>query len=308
MSLWASEMSLNRTSATLILIFATMLWGFAFIAQKNAMAYMEPLSFIGVRYVLGGLVVLPLAIREYRLSDITLTARQWWLIIFLSLNFLAGSYLQQAGLLVTTVTNGGFLTGFYVFFVPLILLFIFRVKPHFIVWICAPLALVGLFLLNGATLDRINSGDMLIIFSAVFWALHVLLVSYVSRETKLPIFISSVSFLIAGALASGGALAFETPTITAISAGWIEIVYAGIFSTAIAFTLQAVGQVHVPPANAAIILSGEALFAALGGAVLLGERLNMMGYFGAAVIFSAIVLVETIPALQRRNKPPQAAT
>lgn len=295
-------MTLNRTSATFVLIAATMLWGFAFIAQKNAMNYMEPFTYIGARYILGGLAVLPLAIREYRRAQITLSLRQWLMVGFLSLNFFAGSYLQQAGLLVTTATNGGFLTGFYVFFVPLILLFVFRIKPHIIVWICAPTALLGLFLLNGATLDRINSGDVLVIFSAVFWALHVLMVGYLSKQTKLPIFISAISFLAAGGLAEMGAFAFEQPTLSAISAGWIEIVYAGIFSTAIAFTLQAIGQVHLPPANAAIILSGEALFAAIGGAILLGERLDMLGYIGAAIIFAAIVLVETLPALQKRSQ------
>jgi len=294
---------LNRTSATFLLILATMFWGLAFVAQKNAMAHMGPLTFIGVRYLLGGLVIVPLAIYEYRRAAKKLTTRQWGLLAFLSANFFIGSYLQQQGLLVTTVTNGGFLTGFYVFFVPLILLVIFRIRPHIIVWFCAPLALAGIFLLNGATLNQINSGDVLIIVSAVFWALHVLLLGFLSRETGLPIFVSCVSFIAAGLLAEAGSFAIETPTISAISAGWVEIAYAGIFSTAIAFTLQAVGQLHVPPANAAIILSGEALFAALGAAVILGERLPPIGYAGAMLIFAAIVMVETIPALMGRNEP-----
>lgn len=292
---------LNRTSATFVLILATMFWGFAFIAQKTAMDHMDPLTFIGARYLLGGLVIAPLAIREYRRAAIRLTKRQWGLIAFLSVNFMLGSWLQQAGLLLTTVTNGGFLTGFYVFFVPVILLVVFRVRPHIIVWFCAPLALTGLFLLNGATLDHINSGDTLIIFSAIFWALHVLLLGFLSRDTGLPVFVSCVSFTAAGLMAEGGSFVFETPTLSAISAGWIEIAYAGIFSTAIAFTLQAIGQLHVPPANAAIILSGEALFAALGGAVVLGERLIPLGYAGALLIFAAIVMVETIPAIMRRR-------
>lgn len=296
-------MPLNRTSATFLLVIATMFWGFAFIAQKSAMDYMEPLTFIGPRYLLGGLIIAPLAWLEYKRTAKPMSKRQWALLGFLSVNFFLGSYLQQAGLLETTVTNGGFLTGFYVFFVPLILLFIFRVKPHNIIWICAPLALLGLFFLNGATLDRINSGDILIITSAAFWALHVLLLGYLSRDTGMPIFVSCVSFLAAGLIAQAGAFSFETPTIAAVSAGWIEIAYAGIFSTAIAFTLQAVGQVYVPPANAAIILSGEALFAAIGGAVILGERLDLMGYSGALLIFTAIVLVETIPAMMRKRQP-----
>lgn len=293
---------LNRTSATALLVLATMFWGFAFIAQKNAMDHMGPLTFIGARYLLGGLVILPIAWWEYRRVNKPLTTRQWALIGFLSFNFLLGSYLQQAGLLYTTITNGGFLTGLYVFFVPLVLLFIFRIKPHFVVWLCAPLAMGGLYFLSGGNFTAFNTGDWLVISSAMFWALHVLLLGYLSRDTGMPVFISCVSFLAAGLVASGGAFGFETPTIEALSNGWIEILYAGVVSTGIAFTLQAVGQMHVPPANAAIILSGEALFAALGGAVVLGERLLPMGYFGAAMIFTAMVLVETVPYLTNRPK------
>lgn len=278
-----------------------MLWGFAFVAQKSAMDFMSPFTFIGARYLLGGLVILPFALREFRRRKIPISKINWLLIALLSANFLIGSWLQQTGLLLTTVTNGGFLTGFYVFFVPLIMLVVFRNTPHFIVWICAPLALLGLYLLNGATLDQINSGDIIIIFSAIFWALHVLLLGLLALKTGLPIFISCVSFLSAGALAELASFIFENPTLADVSAGWLEIAYAGIFSTAIAFTLQAIGQMHVPPANAAIILSGEALFAAIGGAIIMGDRLPPIGYLGAAIIFTSIILVETVPAVIRRQ-------
>lgn len=164
-----------------------------------------------------------------------------------------------------------------------------------------PLALIGLFLLNGARLDRLNTGDGLVIGSAVFWALHVLLLGYLAIETRRPIFISAVSFLVAGLLGISGAFIFEAPTFSALSAGWIEILYAGALSTAIGFTLQAIGQQHVPPANAAIILSAESLFAALGGALILGERLDPIGYLGVALIFAAVFLVELLPNLRRKS-------
>ena len=294
---------LNRFSATLLLMLATMFWGFAFIAQKYATGHMGPLTYNGARYILGGLCILPLAIREYKRRGLILSLRQWGLIGFLSFNFFFGSYLQQLGLEFTSVTNAGFLTGFYVFFVPAILLIGFRTAPHPIVWLCAPMALTGLFFLNGGHLDNMNVGDVIIIACAVFWGLHVLMLGYLARDTGLPVFVSAMVFLTSGIVAELGSFVFETPTIEGIMAGWIEIVYAGIFSTAIAFTLQAVGQVHVPPANAAIILSGEALFAALGGAVILGERLSTIGYLGAGLIFLAIAMVETVPALFRRRLP-----
>lgn len=154
-------------------------------------------------------------------------------------------------------------------------------------------------MLNGARLDQLNTGDALVIASAVFWALHVLLLGALVAQTRRPIFISAISFLAAGVLGSLGAFAFETPTVAAMSAGWIEILYAGMLSTAVGFTLQAIGQQHVPPANAAIILSAESLFAALGGALILNERLETIGYAGVVLIFAAVLLTELLPTLRR---------
>jgi drug/metabolite transporter (DMT)-like permease len=297
---------MTRFNATLLLILATAIWGFAFIAQKSAMDSMGPLTFIGMRYILGGLVIAPLAWFEYKKRGIKISAKEWAIIAFLSVNFFLGSWLQQWGLVSTSVTNGGFLTGLYVFFVPLILLIVFRTKPHHIVWICTPLAMFGLFLLTGGSLDKINSGDYLIITSAIFWAMHVLGLGYAARLTKMPLVVSCLPFLFAGLFSGSMAFLFESPTISGISGGWIEILYAGILSTAVAFTLQAIGQMHVPPANAAIILSGESLFAAIGGAVIMGERLIPIGYFGAFLILLSILLVESVPAFLQSKKQAQS--
>jgi drug/metabolite transporter (DMT)-like permease len=114
--------------------------------------------------------------------------------------------------------------------------------------------------------------------------------------------VSGVSFLVAGGLALGFALAFEQPNVSSLAAGWVQILYTGVLSTAVAFTLQAIGQQRVPPANAAIILSAESLFAAVGGALVLGDRLPPIGYAGAALIFFAIVLVETVPSWMEQRK------
>jgi len=293
---------MRRQTATVLLIVATFFWGMAFIAQKSAMDAMGPLTFIAARYILGGLLVLPLAIYEYRRSQVEISKKQWFTIGFLCLNFFLGSWLQQWGLATTSVTNGGFLTGLYVFFVPIILLVVFRTKPHPIIWLCSPVALLGLYFLSGARINPFGQGDLLVIISAVFWAMQVLLLGFLATKTGLPIFISAVSFLAAGFIALAAALPSETPTLAVIGAGWVQIAYTAVFSTAIGFTLQAMGQRYVPPANAAIILSAESLFAALGAALVLGERLSGAGYLGAGLLFVSIVMVETIPALSARAK------
>jgi drug/metabolite transporter (DMT)-like permease len=294
-----------RPVAVLLLLICTMFWGFAFVAQKSAMDSMGALTFAASRYLLGGLLVLPFALIEYRRKAATaaapLTRRDWALLAVLSVVFFLGSWLQQVGIAFTTVTNSGFLTSLYVLFVPLIAFVLVRSRPHPIIWIGAPLALIGIYYLNGGRLDGLNFGDTLVIGSSVLWGLHVFLLGSMAARIGMPVFISAVYFLAAGGMALGFAFVLETPTLGGLSAGWVEIAYAGVFSTAIAFTLQAIGQQHVPPANAAIILSAESLFAALGGAVIIGERLPLMGYAGAGLIFAAILLVEAVPAFARRR-------
>lgn len=296
---------MSRPLAALLLLLCTMFWGFAFVAQKSAMGTMGPLSFAGVRYILGGLLVLPLALGEWKRRKVTLTRNNWLLIGVLCFAFFMGSWLQQAGLASTTATNGGFLTGLYVFFVPLIGLVFLRVRPHPIVYVGVPLALVGIYFLNGGGVSSFNQGDWLIVLSAVFWAMHVLSLGHIAKETGLPIFVSAISFLVAGVVALAIAVPTEAPTLAQISGVWVQLAYAAVLSTAVGFTLQAVGQQYVPPANAAIILSAESLFAALGGAVVLGDRLLVVGYAGAALLFVAIVLVEAVPALLARRQLPE---
>jgi drug/metabolite transporter (DMT)-like permease len=293
-----------RPLAVSLLVLTTMLWGFAFVAQKSAMDTMGPLTFSAVRYLLGSLAILPLVIWELRRTGKRIERADWPVVTLIAVSFFLGVALQQIGLTMTTVTNSGFLTSLYVLFVPLLALVVFFQKPHPIVWVGVPMALVGVYLLNGGRFDSFNLGDLLVVGSAVAWAVQVYLIGTVSKRTGLPVTISVICFAATALLSGAGSFAFETPDIAAIGDGWIEILYAGILSTAVAFTLQAVAQQYVPPANAAIILSAEGLFAALGGAVVLGERLPMIGYLGSALIFFAIVMVELVPALQQKRAAP----
>lgn len=295
---------MSRPLAVLLLLTATAIWGFAFVAQKAAMAHMGPLTFSGTRFLLGGIALLPFALIELRRKAVKLadfTPHRWLQIAILCAVFFAGSILQQYGLAQTSVTNSGFLTALYVLFVPLIAFVVIRARPHPIIYLGAPLALVGIFYLNGGHLAAFNFGDLLVVISAVFWGGHVFMLGLLSRETGLPVVLSAVTFISVGVVCLALAFGFETPALADIAAGWVQILYVGLMSTALAFTLQAIAQQHVQAANAAIVLSAESLFAALGGALLLGERLPLVGYAGAVLIFFAIILVEIVPALQQRR-------
>ena len=295
-----------RPLAVGLLLLVTLLWGFAFVAQKSAMATLGPLSFIAVRYALGALVVVPLVLIERRRPRPPADPRDRGPVLALIVAFCLGVWLQQEGLLRTTVTNSGFLTGLYVLFVPLLGLIVFRQWPHRVAWVAMPMAIVGIYGLNGGGFDRLNLGDALVVGGAVCWAVQVLLLGGIVRRSGRPATVSALCFAVTAAMCAGGALLLERPTLSAVVAVWPEIAYSGVLSTAVAFTLQAVAQRDVPPANAAIILSAESLFAALGGAVLLGERLLPIGYAGAGLIFAAIVLVELVPALGRPRPQPLA--
>lgn len=301
-------MTLTRPVAALLLLICAALWGFAFVAQRTAMDSMGPLTFSGIRFLLGTIVIAPLAIWEWRRAKacpgFKVSRADWGTIAIIGLALFIETWLLQVGISITTVTNSGFLTSLYVLIVPILAFAVFRTRPHPALYLGVPLVLVGIFLLNGARLDQFNPGDVLVTIGAGFLAVQVLLLGHVVRRTGLPIFISALSFLAGGMLSLVFAFILEKPDLSGISGGWIEILYTGILSTAVAFTLQAVGQQHVPPANAAIILSAESLFAAIGAALLLHERLDVIGYLGAAMIFAAIVMVEAVPQLLAQRRRP----
>lgn len=257
---------------------------------------MEPLTFLAARYLLGGIIILPLAIWESRRVNKPISKTGWRLIGLLLIAFFFGSWLQQIGLLTASVTNTGFLTGFYVFFVPVLMVVFAKAKLHKLIWVSAILAFAGLFLLSGGKVENFVVGDYFVLGSSFFWAMYVFFLGTTAQITQRPITVSAIIFLTGGIICAAGAFGTETVTLDAIQLGWVEILYTGILSTAIGFTLHTISQQHVPTANAALILSMESLFAAIGAALILGERLSFNGYIGIVLIFSAIVLAEAGPA------------
>jgi drug/metabolite transporter (DMT)-like permease len=207
-----------------------------------------------------------------------------------------GSALQQAGLMFTTAANAGFLTSLYVVLVPVLLMLIWRQRVNWIVWAAAMLAVVGAMLLStGGTgfriADKAVTGDGLELLGSVGWALHVIAVGRGARRMAVLTF-SVGQYFVAGALNLGLGLALESRLLSGLAAAWWTVVYIAVFSTAIGYTLQAVGQQHAPPSDAAILLSLEAVFAALFGYLFLSERLVSVQGLGCALIFGAVLLVQ----------------
>lgn len=292
---------MTRIQANLVLLVAGAIWGMGFIAQSTAMDKIGPFLFIALRFAIATLVVLPFALREKRKADRPLKQQDlkgfYWIGVVLFLGMTA----QQMGLVFTTVTNSGFLTGLYVVFTPIITVIVLRKQPHFIVWPGAILSTLGIYLLSGGNLSALNNGDYLTILCAVFWAVQVILIGKYAAESGRPLALSAIQFAICAVLGFIVALPFEVFELSAIKAALPEILFAGVFASGIAFTLQAIGQRYTTAPQAAIFLSSEALFAGLFGALILGERMGTAGYVGCAMLFTAMILVELVPEMQKRK-------
>jgi len=290
-----------RHLANLLLLTAGAIWGMGFVAQSTAMDDIGPFLFIGLRFLVATLVVAPFAFVEMRKAAAPLTRHSLKGFLAIGVALFFGISLQQVGLLTTSVTNSGFLTGLYVVFVPILSLLVMRMRPHALVWPAVLMTFVGIWLLAGGRAISLNQGDYLTIACAVLWAVQVILVGRFGASSGRPLALAMSQFIITAALALGIGLAIEPVEATAIVAALPEVLFAGIFASGIAFTLQVIGQRYTTAPQAAIFLSTESLFAALFGAVVLSERIAPLGYLGGLLIFLAILVAEVGPELRRRR-------
>lgn len=299
---------MTRSRANLLLLLAGATWGAGFVAQATAMRDIGPFLFIALRFLVASMVVAPFAWRERavlgaadrRAVDTPTLAR----FALIGLVLFAGMATQQVGLLSTSVTNSGFLTGLYVVFTPVLAVVLFRERLSAVVWPACVLALVGIWLLAGGRASgnagdlpanlagSFVPGDLLTVGSAVFWALQVVLIARFAQASGRPLALSFVQFACTALLAAAVALVREPIDWQAIVRALPSVLYAGVFASGFAFTLQAVAQRHTTAAQAAIFLSSEAPFAALFAFVLLGERIGLIGLGGCALILAAMLLVE----------------
>ena len=281
----------------LLLLLSAVIWGFAFVAQRAGMEFTGPFTFNALRFALGSLSLLPFILinRSKNSKDISGTdpsaSKNYFKggIILGSILFVASSF-QQVGIVYTTAGNAGFITGFYVILVPIFGIFIGK-KTHFNVWIGSALALAGMYLLSVKQNLTVGYGDILVFFAAVFYALHVLTIGhYATKSDNLKI--SALQFAVCSIYSIIAAFLFETPELSGIIEAAIPILYGGVFSVGIAYTLQLIGQRKAHPAPAAIILSLEAVFAVFGGWLILNEVVTINTLAGCLLMLTGMILAQ----------------
>lgn len=287
--------------ANLLLLLVALVWGFGFVAQRAGMEHVGPYTFNGIRFLLGGLCLLPLhnSAQKHPQRDISPKIHPWKAGVLAGLVLFAGATLQQVGLLYTSAGKAGFITGLYVIFVPLLGLFFGQRTGHG-TWVGALLATIGMYLLSVQSDFTMASGDLLVLAGAVFWAIHVLLLGYLSPRS-VPIRLAMVQFYCCGVLSMAIAMATETLSFQGIRDAAGSILYGGVCSVGIGYTLQVVAQKHAHPAHAAILLSLEAVFAAIGGWWLLEETLSIRALTGCSFMLGGMLFSQLYPLLQENK-------
>ncbi len=285
--------------ADALLLLTAAVWGFAFVAQRVGMESIGPFAFNGIRFVLGSLSLLPLirlrAGRRPAAEDrepTSLRTRHMWPGALLAgvVLFIAAS-LQQIGIQYTTAGKAGFLTGLYVVLVPIAGIALGH-KTAVATWVAAILAAAGMYVLSAPDqLGRVNPGDLLVIASAVFWTVHVLIIDRLSRSLD-PIKLASAQFAWCGLLSLATSAAIEPWSMDSVLAAAWPILYGGLASVGIGYTLQVVAQRDAPPAHSAILLSLEGLFATIGGILILREPMALRNIAGSALMLAGMLATQ----------------
>jgi drug/metabolite transporter (DMT)-like permease len=281
--------------ADLMLLLTAAIWGSAFVAQRVGMNHVGPLTFNGIRFALGALVLVPVMGwrngRNQGSEGSVLTLIQGGLLAGVVL--FAGATLQQIGLVYTTAGKAGFITGLYVIFVPIFGLF-FGLRLGIGAWLGTGLAAVGLYLLSVTESFTLAPGDFWVLLGAIFWAVHVLILSRLSPKLD-TIKLACAQFTVCAFLSMIGAALTETITLAGLKGATIPILYGGILSVGTAYTLQVVAQKDAPAIHAAIILSLEAVFSAIFGWLILGEVMNNRGITGCIFMLAGMLIVQISP-------------
>lgn len=285
-----------------LLVLTALIWGCAFVAQSVGMDYVGPFTFNTVRNFIGALVLIPVILmmdkgaEKSGLTPAEMKNRRGDTKTLVIGGICCGtalavaSSLQQWGILFTTVGKAGFITAMYIVLVPIFGIFLGKkVRP--LIWLCVALAVVGLYFLCINETFRLNTGDFLVILCAICFTVHILVIDHFSPKVDC-VRLSAIQFLVAGIVCGIPMLVWEHPEIVDILAAWMPILYAGVMSSGVAYTLQIVAQKNADPTVASLLLSLESVFSLLAGWVLLHQSLSIKELFGCVLMFGAIILAQ----------------
>ncbi len=289
-------MSSKQLQSSLLLLLTAVIWGTAFVAQSVAMDYIEPFTFNAIRFLLGGVVLLPfIALRSRRKQALDENENEKKLLgkggVICGIALCVASALQQFGIQGTTVGKTGFITALYIVLVPVFGVFLHQ-KPSMKLWFSVLAAIFGLYLLCMNT-ERfsVNHSDIILLFCAAAFAVQILCVDYFSPQVD-AVKLSCIQFLVCGLLSLVMMVLTEHPSVAAIVAAGKPILYAGLLSCGVAYTLQAVAQKHLNPVIASLIMSLESVLSAIAGWLILGQHLSRREITGCVVMFAAIILAQ----------------
>ena len=286
--------------SNICLVVASLIWGTAFVAQTTGMDHIGPLTFTNIRFLIGGLIVFPLAIKEIPRFKKLLKKKKLFIIIFLTgLSLLLGTFLQQYALQYTKIGNAAFLTILYVPFVPIISRFILKKKIHWSIWLSVSICLIGSYYLTVENSFDAQFADFLVIICALFFALHCIFIDEYFEIIDAPFTLATSQFLLCFFYSLPFVFIFENPTLIGIKKEIFELLYVGVLSSGVAYTLQIIGQRYVKPSTAAITFSLEGVFGSLAAWIILSQFLTTIQIFGCFLILVGVLTAQLIPLINK---------
>lgn len=284
----------DKLKGTLAILLATVIWGSTFVAQSVGVEYIGPFTFLTVRCFLAVIALFPIIALQNRgrMFEILSSKKLWYAGILCGIALFVAASLQQLGLLYTTAGKGGFITAMYIVLVPIFGL-LFRRNPPKNALVSVAIAAIGLYFISGAGITSINIGDMLMFLCAIAFSFQILFVDRFSPGVD-SVALNMVQSLVCALICGVCTLLFEEPKMDMILISWFPLVYAGVLSMGVAYTLQIVGQKKLEPTTASLLMSFESVFAALSGWLLLNETFSWIEFLGCALVLGAI-LISQIP-------------
>jgi len=296
---------MSKSVSLLSALLCTFIWGTTFIAQDTGMDDIGPFTFNAVRFFVGFLAILPLALlfetKKFRL-EFKIGFRYFAILSFLiGLSLFLGSALQQVALLYTDVANAAFFTIFYVPMVPIIIFIFKRDSLHWSVWPSVILCLIGGYLLTNFYDAKVRLGDTLVVLGALFWSTHIIFTGMIVKKYNLPLTLGAIQTLLVALFSFIIGLIYEEFVIVNILNEIDSILYAGILSGGFAFVLQIYAQKNITPAPAAIIFSLEGVFATIAAWFLLSQILNLNNILGCLFILCGVLISQLLPLMRKIN-------